>query len=200
MNKDPLTEYEQVRDHALRVTFGNWSYLKNHVLDKERYANWRLQWVAYIGGKRESRRLLGDVVLRQQDIEESRPYPDASVTATWTIDLHFPAPENTEHFSGEEFHSIAVRTAVKPYPIAYRCLYSRNVNNLFMAGRDISVTHVALGTVRVQKTTGMMGEVVGMAASLCKKHRTDPRGVYAGYLEELKALMRRGVGRQGARG
>jgi hypothetical protein len=73
-------------------------------------------------------------------------------------------------------------------------LYSRNVENLLMAGRDISVTHVALGTVRVQKTTGMMGEVVGMAASLCRKHGTGPRGVYEQHLEELKEMMTRGVG------
>ena len=77
----------------------------------------------------------------------------------------------------------------------YRCLYSRNVPNLFMAGRDISVTHEALGTTRVQRTTGMMGEVVGMAVSLCKKYGIEPRGVYAEHLEELKKLMRRGVGR-----
>ena len=58
---------------------------------------------------------------------------------------------------------------IYPYAVPYRCLYSRNIENLFMAGRNISVTHVALGTVRVMRTTGMMGEVVGMAASLCKK-------------------------------
>lgn len=43
-----------------------------------------------------------------------------------------------------------------------------------MAGRNISVSHVALGTVRVMRTTGMMGEVAGMAASLCKKHGVPP--------------------------
>ena len=84
---------------------------------------------------------------------------------------------------------------IHPYPIPYRCLYSRNVDNLFMAGRDISVTHVALGTVRVMRTTGMMGEVVGMAASICKRHQVQPRAVYRYHLEELKELMRKGVGR-----
>ena len=64
-----------------------------------------------------------------------------------------------------------------------------------MAGRNISVTHVALGTVRVMRTTGMMGEVVGMAASLCTKHAATPRGVYEKHLDELKALMQRGVGK-----
>ena len=79
----------------------------------------------------------------------------------------------------------------------YRCLYSRNVENLFMAGRNISVTHVALGTIRVMRTGGMMGEVVGMAASICKEHGVLPRGVYQKHLPELKSLMQKGVGTLG---
>jgi len=193
MNRDQVADMEQIRDHALRVTFGNWSFLKNHDQAKEKFANYRLAWVAYIGGKRESRRLLGDVILTQQDVQKQRPFDDASVTTTWSIDLHYPAPDNTAHFAGQEFRSIAKHLRVKPYAIPYRCLYSRNVPNLFMAGRDISVTHVALGTVRVQKTTGMMGEVVGMAAALCVRHHTLPRGVYENYLDELKEMMRQGV-------
>ncbi len=195
MNRDQVVEAEQIRDYALRVVYGNWSFLKNHARDKAKYAKRRLGWVAYIGGKRESRRLLGDVILQQQDIEEQREFPDACVTTTWTIDLHYPAPENTKHFPGREFRSIAKHRKIKPYAIPYRCLYSRNVPNLFMAGRDISVTHVALGTVRVMRTTGMMGEVVGMAASLCVKKDTTPRGVYENHLDELKSLMQRGVGK-----
>jgi hypothetical protein len=84
-------------------------------------------------------------------------------------------------------------TEIKPYAVPYRCLYSRNVDNLFMAGRNISVTHVALGTVRVQRTTGMMGEVVGMAASLCKKFNVTPRMIYQKYLSDLTGLLKRGV-------
>ena len=86
--------------------------------------------------------------------------------------------------------------AIKPYAIPYRCFYSRNVENLFMAGRDISVTHVALGTVRVMRTCGMMGEVVGMAASICKNRSTTPRGVFVEHLPELKELATRGVGKK----
>ncbi len=149
--------------------------------------------MAYIGGKRESRRLLGDVILRQQDIVEGKEFPDASVTATWSIDLHFPI--QSDQFPGAEFRSRATFLRVKPYPIPYRCLYSRNVDNLLMAGRNISVTHVALGTVRVMRTTGMMGEVVGMAASVCKRFDADPRHVYTNYLSDLQELMRRGVGK-----
>lgn len=195
MNRDQVADFERVRDHGLRVVYGNWSFLKNHAKQREKYANYRLDWVAYIGGKRESRRLMGDVVLKQQDVVDAVAFPDASVTTTWTIDLHFPNPKNSQQFPGEEFRSIAVHTKIAPYPIPYRTLYSRNVANLFMAGRNISVTHVALGTIRVQKTGGMMGEVVGMAASICKQRGATPREVYQKYLAELKSLMQAGIGR-----
>jgi hypothetical protein len=195
MNLDQIEDFEQVRDHGLRAALGNWDFLKNKAQNRTRFANRELEWVAYISGKRESRRLLGDVVLKEQDILERRAFPDAAVTCTWSIDLHYPDPKNTKDFPGEEFLSIAVHKRYKPgYPIPYRCFYSRNIDNLFMAGRDISVTHVALGTVRVMRTTGMMGEVVGMAASICKHHNTTPRGVYQDHLDQLIALMRKGVG------
>ncbi len=194
MNLDQVRDIEQIRDHALRAAFGNWAFLKNHGSHRAEFANRRLAWVACIGGKRESRRLLGDVILCQQDIESQRLFPDASVTTTWGLDLHYPHPENSRQFPGQEFRSIAKSKAIKPYAIPFRCLYSRNVENLMMAGRDISVTHVALGTIRVQRTTGMMGEVVGMAASLCTRHQTTPRGVFQHHLAPLQDLMRRGVG------
>jgi len=196
IGKNSIDEIEQIRDHALRVIYGNWDYLKNRSSVKQQFAHRRLAWVAHIGGKRESRRLLGEVILQEQDLRSGRPYPDACVTTTWPIDLHVPDPANSRHFPGQEFLAIAKSVPIKPYAIPFRCLYSRNVPNLFTAGRNISVTHVALGTVRVQRTTGMMGEVVGMAASLCKKHGTDPPGVYENHLDELKDLLRRGVGRQ----
>ena len=192
--RDQIEEFEYIRDHGLRAVYGNWAFQKNHAPDKAKYANRKLSWVAYIGGKRESRRLLGDVILKQQDVMEGKEFPDASVTTTWSIDLHYPI--QSDQFPGQEFRSRATFLKVKPYPIPYRCFYSRNVNNLFMAGRNISVTHVALGTVRVMRTTGTMGEVVGMAASVCKKYDARPRDVYTNYLEDLKQLMTRGVGKQ----
>ncbi|WP_338130121.1 FAD-dependent oxidoreductase [Catalinimonas alkaloidigena] len=100
-NFNTITEAEEIRDHSLRAIYGNWSYLKNEKKDK--YANYELAWVAYIGGKRESRRLLGDHILTQMDIQEGEVYPDATVTATWTIDLHFPDEENSRYLPGEEF-------------------------------------------------------------------------------------------------
>ena len=199
---DQVQQFEKVRDHAWRAVFGNWSFQKNHAPDKQRYANRELEWVAFIGGKRESRRLMGDVILKQQDVVEQREFPDAAVTTTWSIDLHYPSdrghtrhPVEPVHFAGQEFRSRAEFLHIKPYPIPYRCFYSRNVDNLFMAGRNISVTHVALGTVRVMRTLGMVGEVVGMAAAVCKRHDVNPRQVYTDHLDELKELMTRGVGK-----
>jgi len=147
-----------------------------------------------VAGKRESRRLIGDMVLKEQDLVDQIVYPDATACTTWTVDLHYPDPKNTRHFPGAEFKSIAKHEAIYPYPLPYRCFYSKNIDNLFMAGRNISVTHVALGTIRVMRTGGMMGEVVGMAAALCKKHGCAPRDIYTDHFDELKALMTQGVG------
>lgn len=149
-----------------------------------------------VAGKRESRRLLGDYVLKQDDIDKNVFHEDASFTATWDIDLHFPDSLNSVRFPGREFKAATKHIHIYPHAVPYRCLYSRNVDNLFMAGRNISVTHVALGTVRVMRTTGMMGEVVGMAASLCRKYDASPRLIYQKHLGELRRLMREGVGRK----
>jgi hypothetical protein len=194
MNDHQVNEFERVRDYGMLVVFSNWSFLKNRSAHKADYAKSRLDWVAYVAGKRESRRLMGDIVLKEQDLVDRVVYPDATACTTWTVDLHYPDPKNTKNFPGAEFKSIAKHEAIYPYPLPYRCYYSKNIDNLFMAGRNISVTHVALGTIRVMRTGGMMGEVVGMAAALCKKHGCAPRDIYTDHLGELKALMTQGVG------
>ena len=197
MLQDQVWDAERVRDHGLLVVYSNWSYLKNRASDNEAFRDLALEWVAYVAGKRESRRLIGDMVLTQNDILQQAAYDDASATTSWTIDLHYPDPENTKFFPGNEFKAVCNQEEIELYPIPYRCFYSRNVPNLFMAGRNISVTHVALGTVRVMRTTAMMGEVVGMAASVCHRHNALPRAVYTTYLSELKSLMEKGCGQQG---
>ncbi len=195
MNRDQINDIEWIRDNGLRAAYGHWSYMKNKMDGpwKEKVKNLKFGWVSAIAGKRESRRLLGDVILQQQHLLEPIILEDASATTTWGIDLHYPEPNNLKHFPGQEFRSIAPTTRINPYPIPYRCFYSRNINNMFMAGRHISVTHVALGTTRVMRTQGMMGEVVGMAAYLCKKHDCLPREVYASYFPELQDLMKKGI-------
>jgi len=166
MNRNQIDDIEYVRDHALRAVYGNWSYLKNHSPQKTKFVNRKLGWVAFVAGKRESRRLLGDHILCQQDLEKAIPYEDATFTATWGMDLHYPKP--TPGMDAEPFRSYCKTLTHQPYAVPFRCLYSRNVGNLFMAGRDISATHAALGSIRVMRTGGMMGEVVGIAAFLCK--------------------------------
>ena len=195
MNRDQIWDFERIRDYGLLVVYSNWSFLKNHFSGKADYANRSLGWVAYVAGKRESRRLKGDYILKQDDVDKQVFHEDASFTMNWHFDLHFPDPKNTQYFPGNEFKAQTKVNRIYPYAAPYRCLYSRNVNNLFMAGRNISTTHVTLGSTRLMRTGAMMGEVVGMAASICKDKATTPRGVYQKYLPELKALMKKGAAR-----
>jgi hypothetical protein len=143
--------------------------------------------------------LLGDVLLTAEDLRSGRKFPDGCVPSGWKIDLHRPDTRYENGFAGDAFVAEASFGAYPlPFWVPYRCLYSGNISNLFMAGRNISVTHEALGGVRVMRTCGCMGEIIGMAASLCQKHATSPRAIYAQHLSELQDLMRRGAGRQHA--
>ncbi len=189
---DNATEAELVRDNFLRAVYGNWSYLKNHV---EKYKNYRLDYLQYIGMKRESRRIVGDIVLNENDIVGKIEYPDASFTTTWTMDLHYAQKKNAKYFPGWEWMTYCTNEEeiwVHQYHVPYRCLYSKDIDNLFIGGRNMSVTHQALGTVRVQSTLGMAGEVIGMAAVICDEHNVSPRDVYESYLGELKRMMTEG--------
>lgn len=191
-DKDPLGGAETIRDWNLRAVYGAFNAMKNRD-GRDEHRNARLAWIAFVGGPRESRRLMGDVILSQEDIVTKKKFPDGCVPSTWSIDLHYPKQQYAEKFPDNPFISIAEHDRridrTFGYPVPYRCFYSRNVENLFMAGRDISVTHEALGTTRVMKTCGMMGEVVGKAASVCTLHDCMPREVYTHYLVDLKELL-----------
>ncbi|MDE0889697.1 MAG: FAD-dependent oxidoreductase [Phycisphaerales bacterium] len=195
-DRDPINDMERIRDQNFRAMYGAWDAIKNV---EGRYPAHRLNWVAYIAGKRESRRLLGDVVLNGEDLRDGVRFIDGCVPCTWGIDTHHPNSSYSKGHEGDEFiadftHGEGYEYA-GPYWVPYRCLYSRNIRNLFMAGRDISVTHEALGAVRVMKTTGAMGEIVGMAAALCKRNDCNPREIYSRHLGELQSLMSVGAGR-----
>ena len=194
LGRDQIAEGEYIRDYGLLVAFSNWAFVKNGYSKKDAFADKELKWVAYNAGRRESRRLMGDFILDQNHLRNRDIQPDGTCVTTWTIDLHLPKTARESKFEGEPYQANSLNEKIWPYPIPYRCLYSRNVPNLFMAGRDISVTHIALGTTRLMRTHGMMGEVVGMAASVCKKHGCNPRDVYTTHLDELKELMTKGVG------
>lgn len=193
-DRDPIADGERIRDWNFRALYGAWDALKN--VDGA-YPTHELNFAAYIAGKRESRRLLGDLVLTHEDVMTGRKFPDACFPCTWSVDLHYPEAQYRQGFEGEEFISVSKHDLYpKPFWAPYRCLYSRNIINLFMAGRDISVTHEALGAVRVMRTGGMMGEAIGLAVSLCRKHSCDPRDVYGRHLEEMKQLLVAGVPRR----
>ncbi len=191
-NKNQVTEIELIRDHNFRAMYGAWDAIKN--VDGM-YPNHRLGWSAFIAGKRESRRLMGDVILDAEDFKQQRKFDDPAFPCSWHVDLHFPRKDYQKGFEGNEFISDFTRGKEYNYGglywAPYRTLYSRNIKNLFMAGRDISVTKTGLGPVRVMKTCGMMGEVVGKAASICIKRKAFPREIYVKYLDELQTLMRK---------
>jgi hypothetical protein len=194
----PVSDLEKTRDWNLVASLSAWNAIKNHgayaTRDPDKHARASLDWMAYIGGPRETQQLLGDVVLTDTDIDSKKEFPDGCVLTTWSIDLHVPHPLYTKENPERPFISKAIyRFAVDKkvgYPIPYRCFYSRNVPNLFMAGRNISVNREALGTIRVMKTIGMMGVAVGRAAAICRIHDCKPRDVYEDHLDEVKILWR----------
>lgn len=189
-DKDSIRDIERIRDLNMRAMYGAWDALKN--VDGK-FPNHRLGWSAFIAGKRESRRLLGDVLLKADDFRQGTSFSDPAFPNTWHIDIHVPDPKFSQGLKGDEFISLCTHgphySYKGPYWAPYRCLYSRNIPNLFMAGRDISVEREAIGPVRVMRTCGMMGETVGRAAWICVRHDTSPRGVYESYLSELQELM-----------
>ena len=190
---NPIDDAEGIRDWNLRAVYGSFNAMKNKG-GARKHKNAQLSWIAYIGGPRESRRLMGDVILTQDDLVAKREFPDGCVPSTWSIDLHYPKEQYMKKYPENPFISYAVHDRrVDPaygYPLPYRCFYSRNVENLFMAGRNISVTHQALGTVRVMQTCGMMGEVVGRAVSICVEKNVDPGDIYPDYWSEMDALLK----------
>ncbi len=192
-DKDPIREAEAIRDWNLRAVYGAFNAMKNRD-GADQHKSAYLTWVAFIGGPRESRRLMGDVLLSHDDIVSKREFPDGCVPSTWSIDLHYPKQQYAEKFPDNPFISIAEHDQRIDrnygYPVPYRCFYSRNIENLFMAGRCISVTHEALGTTRVMKTCGMMGEVIGRATSICVLHDCQPREVYTHYWKEMDLLLK----------
>ncbi len=166
MNLDTIEDAEQIRDHLLRAIYGNFYNAKQSPAN----SNLDFSFLPYVAGKRESRRLIGDYLITQADVQNGIYFEDAVGTATWGIDLHYE--------TSTSYLSSYTSTAVNRWYFPFRSLYSRNVPNLLMAGRCISVSHVGLGSPRVQNTTGQMGVAVGYAAALCKQYAIEPRDIY----------------------
>jgi len=179
---DPIHDTEAVRDELLKVAFGVWDHIKNrgdHGAD-----NWVLDWMGFLPGKRESRRYVGDHILTQNDVRAEGRFHDLVAYGGWTMDDHHPGGIR---WPGQPtiFHP-----APSPFGIPYRCLYSRNVANLYCAGRNISASHAALSATRVMATCATLGQAVGTAAAIATRDGLTPRGVYEYGIEELQqALM-----------
>ncbi|PHN08179.1 FAD-dependent oxidoreductase [Flavilitoribacter nigricans] len=178
-----IEDGEEIRDHMLKAIYGSFSNAKQ-VAGNE---NYELTWVSYLLGKRESRRLMGDHIFTFRDVVEDAEFPDSVVVETREIDVHFQ--QNLQDADKPDFLSKALFYKTDEYYIPYRSLYSRNINNLFMAGRCFSCSHVGLGGPRVMRTTGQMGAAVGFAAALCKKYGVNPRDIYTDHLEEYMKLI-----------
>lgn len=175
---DSIADTEEIRDELLGTALGIWDHYKN--CGEHGAANWALDWVGFLPGKRESRRYVGDVILAEGDLLSGGKFHDAIAYGGWPIDDHDP-----HGFEGKTPSNIAVELKA-PYGIPYRSCYSKNIENLFFAGRNISVTHIALSTTRVMCTCGAIGQAVGIAASVAKKHGVSPRGVYERHIGELR--------------
>jgi len=181
---DSIADSETTRDELLKIAYGMWDFVKNDPENKEKNANWRLDWMGILPGKRESRRYMGDHILCQGDVEAEGRFEDIVAFGGWTMDDH--DPRGFYNGGMPNVHS----PAPSPYGIPYRCLYSKNVPNLLFAGRNISATHTALSSTRVMATCATMGQAMGTAAAIAIAHGTSPRGVYENHIAELKqALM-----------
>ncbi len=167
---DTVHDTEKIKWELWKVVYGVWDHIKNSGKFPEA-ETMTLEWVGTIPGKRESRRFEGDLILTQQDLVEQRTHPDAVSFGGWAMDLHPADGVYSELSPCTQWHSKGV------YQIPYRCMYSRNISNLFLTGRLISVSHVAFGSTRVMATCAHNGQAVGMAAALCLKHRVPPRDV-----------------------
>jgi len=181
--RDTYRDGEEIRDDLLRLVFGMWDHVKNHCGKYADAAKERLAWVGYVTGKRENRRLIGDYVLQQKDIMERTLFPDRIGYGGWGIDDHFP--DGFFHRGRPAQHDYQ---AVE-HSIPYRSIYSKNVENLLMAGRNISASHVAMSATRVMLTSSTLGQAAGTAAALCVQHETTPRGVFFNYLDDLQQQL-----------
>ncbi|WP_226531096.1 FAD-dependent oxidoreductase [Microbacterium paraoxydans] len=180
---DIVDDNEQIRDELRSVILGIWDHIKNSgEFDAD---NLTLEWIGNLPGKREYRRFIGDYTLRQQDILEQTPFDDGIAFGGWSIDLH---PAEGMYATGA---GAVQRFSDGVFEIPFRSLYSVNVENLLMAGRDISATHIAFGAARVMATCAAMGEAAGTAAALCHQHDATPRDLYTHHRAELRqALLR----------
>ena len=164
---DTVHQTEDIKWELWKVIYGIWDHVKNSGKYPEA-ANLTLEWVGQIPGKRESRRFEGDYILSQKDVIEQREHIDAVSYGGWSLDLHPADGVFSERPGCNQWHSKGV------YQIPLRCLYSKNIKNLWLAGRIISASHVAFGSSRVMATIAYTAQVIGLATQYCLKNKISP--------------------------
>jgi len=190
--RDTYADAEGIRDDLLRLIYGLWDHVKNHCpRQSEAAAYHRLAWVGHVAGKRENRRLIGDYVLTENDIRDQTSFPDRVAYGGWCLDDHYSEGFFHRGTFGIHMDRPGGLDACQAwlYSVPYRSLYSKNVNNLLMAGRNISASHMALSNTRVMLTCAVIGQAAGAAAALCVDHDTSPRGAYNDHLEQLQQQL-----------
>jgi hypothetical protein len=185
-DRSVIEDNEDIYRDLLAVLMGIWDLMKNR--GDHGAEDFALDWISPLPGKRESRRLEGDRWLTEADVFGGQVFDDSVAYGGWPVDLHPP-----EGVYSKDPPNLALRLA-RPYTIPLRCLYSRSVSNLLMAGRDASVTHVAFGSARVMATCGVMGQAAGVAAALCAQRQLSPRQLTAVHVGEVRqALLAQGA-------
>lgn len=183
--QNSIDDTEQVRDELLKIAFGVWDHIKNH--GDHGAENWELEWVSFLPGKRESRRYVGDYILTQHDVENCTRFEDVVAYGGWQIDNHLPGGFYMDAKNGGHLQK---RRLSEPYGIPLRSLYSKNIDNLMFAGRNISASHIAFSSTRVMGTIGVIGQAVGTAAAIAVKNAMLPREACAQKISEIQdALM-----------
>lgn len=186
--KDTIRDNEEIRFELLSIVMGIWDYIKN----SGKYpsaANWGMDWVGMIPGKRGSRRLVGEHTLTQMDLQgDWEKFDDGVAIGGWNLDDHPPGGFHDSHLS--PFRSIRLPG---PYNIPLRSLYSKNIGNLMMAGRNIGATHVAFTSARVMATCSCIGQAAGTAAAYCVRNNLQPGELYRdkSRLKEYQNLLLR---------
>ncbi len=180
--EDSIGDGEEIRLELMKMLFGVWDHIKNG--GDHGAENYALDWIGALPGKRESRRLVGDYVLRETDLYGGKTFFDAVAYGGWSMDLHTPGGL----MKTTDAPNVNVETD-HVYQIPYRCLYSKNIDNLFLAGRAISVSHMAFGSTRVMGTCAVIGQAVGKAAAMCVEKKVSPRALLAHIGELQQGLL-----------
>ena len=184
---DDLDDPEAARDHLIRICFGYWGFLRNEWKGGPAHNVSRYAFVppSIFNGRREGMRIVGDYVLTANDCKGARMFPDRVTYGGWSLDTHDPLGMDNPHGDGW-WHP---HMGVPIYSVPFRSLYSADVPNLLIGSRCQSMTHIALGSMRVQGTQMAAGQAAGTAAALCVRHGLMPRELGQSRIGELQQLL-----------